>query len=47
MKVQASKSLKRGRPHAGKGASKYQNFSQSHEVYQLKKREINPIKLQA
>ncbi len=36
-KVQASKQLKRGVSHGGKGTTKYRNLHHSHEAYQLKK----------
>lgn len=46
-KVQASKEPKRGGQQGGNGTIKYQTLHQSHEPYQLKREEINPIKLQA
>jgi hypothetical protein len=37
----------RDEPHRGNGTTKYKNLHQLHEAYQLKKREVNLIKLQA
>jgi hypothetical protein len=45
-KVQASKQPKRGR-QGGKGPTKNRTLHQSHEAYQLKREEVNLIKLQA
>jgi hypothetical protein len=45
---QASKQLKRrDGPQGGKGTTEHQTLHQSYEAYQLKRGEINPIKLQA
>jgi hypothetical protein len=46
-KVQASKQPKRGEPQGGKGTTKNWTLQHLHEAYQLKKGEVNPIKLQA
>jgi len=47
-KVQASKQPKRGGPKGGgNGTTTYQTLDQSHEANQLKKGEVNPIKLGA
>jgi hypothetical protein len=44
-KVQASKQPKRGEPQGGKGTIKNWTLQQLHEAYQLKRGEVNPIKL--
>jgi hypothetical protein len=46
-KVQANKQPKIDGPPQGKGNTKNQTLLQSHEAYQLKKWQVNPIKLQA
>jgi len=45
--VQASKRPKRSRPQGRKGTTEYRNLHQLLEAYQVKKGEVNPIKLQA
>jgi hypothetical protein len=46
-KVWASKQPKRGGPQGAKGTPKNQTLHQLPEEYQLKRHEVNPIKLQA
>ncbi len=46
-KSKQTKKPQEGEPHGGKKTTKYWNFHQSHETYQLKKGEVNLIKLQA
>jgi hypothetical protein len=46
-KSRQAKEPQRGEPHGGKETTKSQNLHQSHEAYQLKNKELGPIKLQA